>query len=248
MPIRHLTLSPTAAAAFIWSAAFIWAAERWPCSPLSLRQRIAQADALIVEVDISQPIDFDIQPPSIPLTEKLSGQEYQQLLKRSRQVGLREESFESKPAWHIALMLQAMQAERSGLKSEFGIDYQSILTAREKALSVIELEGADKQMALLKRLPEEGLPLLRDTLTHWRANQRLMLIMVRWWLNEKPQRETLQLPYGMGDEIYRIMVTERNRDWAKRLNALPKGNYVVVVGALHLFGEQSLPEILRVSP
>lgn len=221
--------------------------EMAPLPPL-LRQRMAQANALIVEVDISKPIDFDVQPTDVQLTENLSGQEYQQLLKRSRQVGLREESFESKPAWHVALMLQAMQAELSGLKSEFGIDYQSLLAAREEALSVIELEGANKQMALLKQLPEEGLPLLRDTLTHWQDNQRLMLIMVRWWLNEKPQRETLRLPYGMGDDIYRIMITERNHDWAQKLKALPKGDYVVVVGALHLFGEHNLPTLLGHTP
>ncbi|GKX56948.1 hypothetical protein SOASR030_30600 [Leminorella grimontii] len=221
--------------------------EMAPLPPL-LRQRMAQADALIVEVDISQPVRFDVQPADARLTESLSGQEYQQLLKRSRQVGLSEDSLESKPAWHVALMLQAMQAERSGLKSEFGIDYQSILAAREDALSVIELEGAEKQMTLLKRLPAEGLPLLRDTLAHWQDNQRLMLIMVRWWLNEKPQRETLRLPYGMGDDIYRIMITERNRDWAQKLKALPKGDYVVVVGALHLFGEHNLPALLGRAP
>lgn len=221
--------------------------EMAPLPPL-LRQRMAQADALIVEVDISQPIDFNVQPTDARLMESLSGLEYQQLLKRCQQVGLGEESLENKPAWHIALMLQAMQAERSGLKSEFGIDYQSIQAARNDALSIIELEGVDKQMALLKQLPAEGLPLLRDTLTHWQDNQRLMLIMVRWWLNEKPQRETLRLPYGMGDEIYRIMVTERNRDWAKKLRALPKGDYVVVVGALHLFGEHNLPALLGHAP
>jgi len=39
-------------------------------------------------------------------------------------------------------------------------------------------------------------------------------------------------------------MNQRNLRWKQQLSDLPPGNYVVAVGALHLYGEGNLPDLL----
>lgn len=63
------------------------------------------------------------------------------------------------PLWQIAMVLQATQAQRLGLRGDYGIDYQLLNLARARSLPIIELEGTDSQIALLRQLPDDGLML-----------------------------------------------------------------------------------------
>ncbi|SFC34664.1 TraB/GumN family protein [Pragia fontium] len=210
-----------------------------------LLKRLKKADALIVEVDISKPVSFET-PDNLPdISQRLTTEEYQQLIQRLDELGLDIDTIATKPGWHAALVLQATQANIAGLKSEYGIDYQVLQAANKAAVPIIELEGADKQIALLQQIPDNGIPLLKDSLEHWQDNDRLLKIMVKWWLSQRPIERNLTLPYGMSGDLYQLMIANRNRLWATQLQALPKGNYVVVVGALHLFGESNLLELLK---
>ncbi|MGL9734127.1 MAG: TraB/GumN family protein [Symbiopectobacterium sp.] len=38
---------------------------------------------------------------------------------------------------------------------------------------------------------------------------------------------------------------QRNTSWRDHLQALPSGQYVVIVGALHLYGDNRLPSLLQ---
>ncbi len=49
--------------------------------------------------------------------------------------------FDNQPLWQIAMVLQATQAQRLGLRPDYGIDYQLLQAAREMSLPVQELEG-----------------------------------------------------------------------------------------------------------
>lgn len=213
--------------------------------PTDLQKQIANADGLIVEVDITKPISFNTPDAYPSLEQRLSPDEYQQLTARCQSLGLIVESINNKPGWHAALVLQAMQANQNGLQSENGIDYQAIQTAYRMGTPVIELEGAARQMQLLDLIPDNGIPLLQDTLAHWQDNDRMMQIMIDWWLKAKPKQNDFTLPYGMGGELYNLLITGRNNRWDQQLRSQPKGNYVVVVGALHLYGENNLPDLLN---
>ncbi len=110
---------------------------------------------------------------------------------------------------------------------------------------IIELEGASSQIALLCQLPDNGLALLDDTLTHWHTNARLLQQMMSWWLETPPHNSELTLPNTFSQSLYDVLMHQRNAAWCDRLRAMPAGHYVVAVGALHLYGEGNLPEMLR---
>jgi uncharacterized protein YbaP (TraB family) len=140
---------------------------------------------------------------------------------------------------------QLAELERLGLRGDYGIDYQLLNAARAQQLPIIELEGADSQIALLRQMPNDGLLLLEDTLTHWHTNARLLQTMVSWWLDSPPVVDRLALPATFSESLYDVLMHERNQAWCEKLHALPAGRYVVAVGALHLYGEGNLPSLLR---
>lgn len=131
--------------------------------------------------------------------------------------------FDSQPLWQVAMVLQATQAQKLGLRPDYGIDYQLLMAARESNIAVMELEGADSQIALLRDLPDGGMALLEDTLTHWRTNARLLQVMIGWWLEQPPSRGAVSLPTTFSQSLYDVLMHQRNLAWRETLLALPPG-------------------------
>lgn len=213
--------------------------------PAGLLKKLQQADALIVEADISgSETPFNNLPSYPPLRERLSETQYQQLETCAGEQGLLLAPFDSQPLWQVAMVLQATQAQKLGLRPDYGIDYQLLHSARALEKPIIELEGADSQVALLRNLPDGGQDLLNDTLTHWHTNARLLQVMIGWWIAQPPG-ETPRLPNTFSQSLYDVLMQQRNLAWRDRLQALAPGRYVVAVGALHLYGEGNLPSMLK---
>lgn len=217
-------------------------------APLSSRlmKKLREADALVVEADIRTcDSPFSDIMEDIGLEARMSPDDYRRVVNLCNELGISQSSIEHQPAWQVAMMLQACQAQRLGLRPDYGIDYQMLEVAQRYGVPVIELEGAQSQVALLEGLPEGGMPLLNDTLEHWHTNARLLQIMIGWWLETPPQQGQVTLPNTFGDVLYDVLMHQRNRQWQAFLQQLPAGRYVVAVGALHLYGEGNLPEMLK---
>lgn len=216
-----------------------------PLPPLLL-ERLQQADALIVEADITAGgSPFGESEVCPPLAERLSAQHLQQVHRLAEELTIAPERLDTLPAWQIALMLQTQQAQRLGLRADCGIDYQLLQAAHAQHKSVVELEGAEAQLALLKSLPDNGMPLLEDTLVHWNINARLLQKMVSWWLEAPPSdRGESVLPTTFSSSLNDLLMHQRNQQWCQFLQQLAPGRYVVAVGALHLYGEGNLPGLL----
>ncbi|MCL2893328.1 TraB/GumN family protein [Brenneria tiliae] len=214
--------------------------------PDELLKQLKGATALIVEADIAASASpFAHTESEPPLAERLAAEDYAQLRQICQTLSFSENLIDRLPAWQAALMLQARQAQVLGLRPDYGIDYQLINAAKAQGLNVIELEGQQTQVDLLQQLPQGGLPLLEDTIRHWHINARLLQTMVGWWLDSKPGKLTPKIPATFSNEMTDLLMNQRNRRWQRQLQALPPGNYVVAVGALHLYGDNNLPELLQ---
>ncbi|OTA21282.1 polysaccharide biosynthesis protein GumN [Xenorhabdus beddingii] len=216
--------------------------------PLSevLLDQLEQSDALIVEADITQagsPFK-ETFPEQIALSQRLSAEHFGCLQHYCRETNHPVALLDPLPSWQIALILQAAQAQYLGLRPQYGIDCQLLNSAKAINKPVIELEGTDAQVNLLTSLPNGGLALLEDTLTHWHTNARALQTMISWWMNYRPEQQHQVLPMTFCDEIYQTLMTERNQQWSEQLHGLPAGKYLVTVGALHLHGENNLRQML----
>ncbi|MES0265602.1 TraB/GumN family protein [Citrobacter sedlakii] len=214
--------------------------------PARLLKKLRNADALIVEADVSgSDSPFTDLPAFAALEDRISEHQLRNLHRATDELGISPSLFSTQPLWQIAMVLQATQAQQLGLRPEYGIDYQLLQAAKNAQIPVIELEGAASQITLLSELPDNGLALLDDTLTHWHTNARLLQQMMSWWLKTPPQDNALTLPNTFSESLYDVLMHQRNLAWRDRLAALPAGRYVVAVGALHLYGEGNLPALMR---
>lgn len=214
--------------------------------PAALQSQLDRADALIVEADITSGASpFSESEVCAPLAERLSAEQMIRLHRLCEEVAIDSEVIDRLPAWQVALMLQAQQAQRLGLRADYGIDFQLLKAARAQQKKVIELEGPKTQLALLKSLPDNGITLLEDTLTHWHTNARLLQTMVSWWLESAPASNRTALPSTFNRALNDVLMLQRNQRWCQALHELPPGRYVVAVGALHLYGEGNLPDLLK---
>lgn len=149
-------------------------------------------------------------PACEALEERISEEQLQNLQHISREMGISPSLFSTQPLWQIAMVLQATQAQKLGLRAEYGIDYQLLQAAKQQHKPVIELEGAENQIAMLLQLPDKGLALLDDTLTHWHTNARLLQQMMSWWLNAPPQNNDITLPNTFSQSLYDVLMHQRN--------------------------------------
>lgn len=213
--------------------------------PAALLMKLASASALIVETDIvTDTSPFARVPPCTALHQRLDQALYQQVEQCALRLEIAPEVLNDKPAWLVALILQAHQAQRLGFRLEYGIDYQLLQAAHRQQKTVIELEGSQKQLALLQQLSGNGVALLQDALQHWHSNARLLQLMASWWSGSKPAQQAVSLPEVFSDELHQVLLRQRNQQWYEFLSRLPAGRYVVVAGALHLYGPDNLPQLL----
>jgi len=214
--------------------------------PARLLKKLQQADALIVEADISvSGSPFTEITPEAPLETRLVPEHYQQVIDRCSEFFIPLSMIDTAPMWQVALILQAHQAQKLGLRANYGIDYQLLEAARQNDIAIQELEGTENQVELLTALPNGGITLLNDTLTHWHTNARMLQTMISWWLTTTTPKDNTSLPDTFSDELHQILITQRNMQWCTFLQELPPGHYVVAVGALHLFGEGNVPSLLK---
>lgn len=217
--------------------------------PHKLLQHLMQADALIVEADILRSASpFDESAPCPSLSQRLAPEQQQQLWQVCKNLHISRQQIEYLPGWQVALVLQAQQAHQLGLRMEYGIDYQLLQAASAGQKKIIELEGASQQLALLQALPENGMSLLQDTLRHWHANARLLQTMISGWLSASPTPPQTALVTTFNADLNDKLMHQRNQRWYQALHGLKPGRYVLAVGALHLYGEGNLPDLLAKNP
>ncbi len=179
------------------------------------------------------------------LEERINEEQLQNLQHISQEMGISPSLFLLNRCGKSRWFFRRRRHKKLGLRADTGIDYQLLQAAKQQHKPVIELEGAENQITMLLQLPDKGLALLDDTLTHWHTNARLLQQMMSWWLNAPPQNNDITLPNTFSQSLYDVLMHQRNLAWRDKLRAMPPGRYVVAVGALHLYGEGNLPQMLR---
>ncbi|WP_143056405.1 TraB/GumN family protein [Rosenbergiella nectarea] len=216
--------------------------------PSGLRKVLRECQALVVEADITQgqPPEIESSAQGPTLQQQLTTEQWQQFEVACQECHLDTQMLAQFPAWQVGLTLQQKQATMLGLRPEFGVDHQLLSLAHLAHQPVIALESQQQQLQLLTTLPNRGLDLLLDSLTHWRSNARQLQKMIDWWLSKNhPSSSSLpELSRSFSHDLQQTFITQRNKLWARHLLTLPPGRYLVAVGALHLSGPDNLIDLI----
>ena len=155
--------------------------------------------------------------------------------------------------WFAGLTVSIMQMTAMGLDPSLGLDRHFMAVAKEQGKPVAGLETAAQQIALFDGMdPEEQVQMLADALDDAAAGtDRLEALHADWRAGDVDA-----LWDGMAadmrrefPELYRRINVERNEAWlpklAARLDAPGDDDTLVVVGALHLLGDDGVVAGLR---
>jgi len=219
------------------------------------------SERLVMEIDLDDPGQTDpmamlevmqrlaLLPEGQSLRGVL-GSDYESLNRRAQQAGLDLALLDRFAPWMVATTLLQLELAKRGFSPEFGIEQVLARRAAGDEKPVQGLETTAQQLELLAGMP---MPMQKRflvmTLDESANLDREIGELVEAWT----EGDTATLAGLLSDEfdefpdLYRRLTVDRNRAWVGRLADLldDRDDYLVVVGALHLVGENSVVDLLE---
>jgi hypothetical protein len=227
-----------------------------------VERAFADAKVLAVEADVTDAVSMTkgagsmvLEPPDT-LAKHVPAPVYERFRKQLGRFGMPEPQVAQMKPFMAASLLAFAEWGRQGYHPQYGVDLYLINRAREEKKAIIELEGAQAQVALMDSLTEqqhvqalEGTVsalengLTRDQITGmvnaWQSGDANLLLEVARAYNDS-------VP-GAADLEEKFIWSRHDAMAAKLENWLLNGRerVFVAVGALHLAGPRGLVEMLR---
>ena len=188
--------------------------------------------------------------PDRPLSHLLTTSELNKLQLAASAVGSGAAQMDVFRPWLAALTLSVAPLIEAGYDPSSGVE----LTLRARALAngqpVRGLETIDQQVRIMAGFSEPAqLAYLRATLKSFDEGPAALDRLVEAWAAGDVAAMNAIFSSEMSDsgpEVYRSLLTDRNRQWAGQIQTLLDGEGVIfiAVGAAHLMGEGSVQEFL----
>jgi len=256
---RHLLWSLAGASNTVYLLGSIHFLPKDEPLPEAMRAAYRRADALLMEIDMDDldpqetqqvMLELGVLPPGQSLEQSLGAPAYATLAAVARDLGLDPVLLGRLRPWLAAVTLVQANLNRKGLDSLTGVEHQLTALARRDGKPIEGLETLREQLGYLAGLSE---PLQREFLLYSiedseRMDRELDEMLTAWRRGELQTLERLLAEgFEAHPELYRPLTTERNRRWIQPIEALLNDgrNHLVVVGALHLVGPDSLVDLLR---
>tara|TARA_Y100001956_G_C4115930_1_gene184893 strand:+ start:617 stop:1483 length:867 start_codon:yes stop_codon:yes gene_type:complete len=214
--------------------------------PKSISQYLNASQALIVEADMRNPHGLTYPPLDVTSKDVLNAQQQQDLIGIANLLQLNQSDLLNSPPWAAALAIQMQQIQYLGYRPEDGVDMRLLNSATTKNIPVIGLESLQFQVDLLTSQQKGGAELLTSAIEQFDHNENAMHCLIESWKKgDITKLNQFAKLTEMSPEFEQAFLTKRNNDWVNKLSNpkwLPnkKGKYLVVVGTLHLIGDQSV--------
>lgn len=151
--------------------------------------------------------------------------------------------------WYAAINVEMMMLMRIGFNPLHGIEFHLSEFAQRDNKEILGLETTRQQLEILDNLsPESQRDMLIQTLSDSMQIAEIMDEMVNAWRygNIDFLEKNLLADMQDFDELHEAIVVRRNKNWVARIQELLRedDDYMIVVGALHLVGEEGVPHLL----
>ena len=218
-----------------------------------------QADTLVMELDLD---DLDARavqgafvaaamlPPGSSLETVLTPQVYALARTRSAVLGVDLTLMAGFEPWLVAITLMDLGMNALGFNASQGVEQHLLRRAASDGKPILGLETLEDQIRVFDRLSmREQQALLLQTLHELDSADAAMDELLDAWREGRLDTlaDELMADFDAFPTLHRHLVIDRNTRWVAALQQLiADGNrYLVVVGALHLVGEDSVIELLE---
>jgi uncharacterized protein YbaP (TraB family) len=227
--------------------------------PPEMLHAYERSKALVMELDLNDAaadvllgsgLELAMLPEGQTLAQVLGPTLYAELVTRAKPLGLEAEVLDRFQPWFAALVLEQTALSKSGFEAGAGVDEQFAQRAQADGKPIVALESVQEQLGFFAHLSvEQQRQYLRATLKDLDTEASDAAVMVDAWqrgdsagLERLMSKESADNP-----ELFRMLTTDRNRRWLPKLVAMlgEDGDYLVIVGALHLVGNDGLVALLK---
>jgi len=227
--------------------------------PPSLDKAYADADALVMEIDLDDldPVEaanWMLQRGTFAdgatLRETVGEARHRRVAAAANELGLPIEGVQQFEPWAVALTLAQLAYARAGFDAESGVEKQLERRARRDGKEITGLETIADQLGVLDALSlEEQSSFLDQTIGELGDVEAETRELFAAWRagDERRLAKLLTEDFDGFAGLYDALVKERNARWLPQIERLLRADrdYLVVVGALHLVGDEGLIELAR---
>lgn len=227
--------------------------------PSAIEAAYEDADTLIMELDMDDldPVatqalinDLGMIKGGGTLSELMGADLYAEAARIADEISIPLAMLSSTEPWLAAINVEQLILMRIGFDPQFGVESFLMSKAGIDHKEILGLESIEEQLGFLDSMSLDAQrSLLMQTLTESADMEEMMDELVAAWrhgdiefLEENMLAEMQDYP-----ELYEALVVARNRNWTKQIEALlaDDQDYLIIVGALHLIGEDGVPNMLR---
>jgi uncharacterized protein YbaP (TraB family) len=226
--------------------------------PQAIDAAYQDAEILIMEVDMDDldPIqmaghvnELGVINDGRSLQDYLGAELYTEAEQYATQLNIPLEMLAQSEPWLAAITVEQMVLLRIGFNPEYGIEFHLTAKAGTDNKEIQGFETAREQLEILDGLSIAAqrslfIQTLRDSLN---VEQELDLLIDAWRNGDIGFIETnLLAEMQKYPELYKSLVVNRNQAWVDKIKDLTgkKDDYLIVVGALHLVGDEGVPALL----
>jgi uncharacterized protein YbaP (TraB family) len=229
--------------------------------PRAAQAAYDDAEQLVMEIDMDDPAIADplamaaqmqryAQLPPGQSLESVLGADYATVAAHVQEAGLDISTFDGFAPWFVGMLILQLEVTKRGFDPAHGIEQQVTDRAVADRKPILGLETPADQFAVLAglSLPEQKRFLLMTLEETESADARLDELLTAWRTGDTATlARVLSDEFDEFPELYRPLTEDRNRAWVEQLAGLldDRDDYLVVVGALHLVGRNSVVDLLR---
>ncbi|WNF38760.1 TraB/GumN family protein [Bacillaceae bacterium IKA-2] len=189
------------------------------------------------------------------LKDHIDSDLYDELLALLNEYGMQENEVSIFKPWLVTQMVEAILAEQQGYSTDLGIDQYFLTKAAEDEKKIISLETVEEQLNLLAMLSADSQEkLLHSSVFEQAENEAMINDLVTKWIDGDIAglAELRKIDEDEPEdylEFYNAFTDERDKKMAQKIDGFLQNEssetYFVVVGALHLVGENSIVDVLK---
>jgi uncharacterized protein len=256
-PVTLWRVAGTSNSVFLLGSIHLLRAEDHPL-PGAIDDAYAEAEVVVMELDMD-----DIDPlytqaafnragviaDGTTLRELMGETHYRDAELAADAIDIPLDMLDRSEPWLAAMTVELMLLYRIGFDPMLGVEMTMTARATADGKPIEGLETVDEQLAFLDELPIAAQrEMLLQTLLEGADLEMSIDTLIEAWRNGDTATLERELLSGIEDqdELHEALIVQRNRRWASTIGSWldDEQDYLVVVGALHLVGENGVPALL----
>jgi uncharacterized protein YbaP (TraB family) len=227
--------------------------------PATVDAAYRDAEQLLMEIDMDDldpmqtqqlTLELGMLPEGQTLESQLGAATYAKVSDYARSLGIDPILLNRFKPWLAALTLVQVQLMKLGLDPNAGIEQRFVTRAAQDKKEIRGLETLREQLAMMADLPaaQQREFLLYSVEDTERATREIDDLIAAWRVGDIARLSKLMAEgFDQYPDLYRPLTIDRNRRWVTPIEDLldDRDDYLVIVGALHLVGPDSVIDLLE---